>query len=159
EYNKKFAFIVHDIKNLASQLGMLVPNNRRYSDNPEFRADMVRTLENSVARLNALLARLSSERPGTRQPEFVDPVTVIKDVMACRAHHERPIELEAPEAPVRMGIGFDELHSVLTHLLTNAIEASHPGDRVRVRLSSNNGRVVLDVEDDGSGMDSAFIRN
>src|SRR3954454_1453256 len=48
EFSKRFAFVVHDFKNLASQLGMVVANARRHMDNPEFRTDMLETLESSV---------------------------------------------------------------------------------------------------------------
>jgi signal transduction histidine kinase len=52
-----------------------------------------------------------------------------------------------------------DLHSLLTHLVTNAIEASPPSDTVKVRLRANDARVLIDVEDKGPGMDAAFIRN
>ena len=44
EFNRRFAFILHDIKNLVSQLSLLARNAERHADNPEFRADMVATL-------------------------------------------------------------------------------------------------------------------
>ena len=61
EFNRRFAFIVHDVKNLASQLGLVARNAERHADNPDFRADMVATLRDSVQRLNELLARLSPQ--------------------------------------------------------------------------------------------------
>ena len=45
EFNRRFAFILHDIKNLVSQLSLLARNAERHADNPEFRADMVATLQ------------------------------------------------------------------------------------------------------------------
>ena len=45
EFNRRFAFILHDIKNLVSQLSLLARNAERRADNPEFRADMVATLQ------------------------------------------------------------------------------------------------------------------
>jgi putative PEP-CTERM system histidine kinase len=159
EYNKKFAFVVHDIKNLASQLGMLVSNIRRYSDNPEFRADMVRTLENSVARLNGLLSKLRSDKETTRAREALDPVPVIREVVGTLGRGRVRVEAEIRDGGARMSIGAEDLHSVLTHLVTNAIEASRDGDVVRVRLCSTEGHVMLDIEDKGSGMDLAFIRS
>ena len=58
EFNRRIAFIMHDIKNLASQLALLARNAERHADNPEFRADMLLTLRNSADKLKALLARL-----------------------------------------------------------------------------------------------------
>ncbi len=58
EYSKRFAFVVHDIKNLSSQLGLILSNARRHAANPEFQADVMRTVENSVARMNKLMSQL-----------------------------------------------------------------------------------------------------
>ena len=43
EFNRRFAFIMHDIKNLASQLSLLARNAERHADKPAFRADMTQT--------------------------------------------------------------------------------------------------------------------
>src|SRR5205823_3993400 len=59
EFNRRFAFIVHDVKNLVSQLSLLSRNAERHADNPEFRADMIATLKGSVGKMNELLARLA----------------------------------------------------------------------------------------------------
>jgi putative PEP-CTERM system histidine kinase len=159
EYNKKFAFIVHDVKNLSSQLGMMVSNIRRYSDHPEFRVDMIRTLENSVGRLNGLLSKLRADTGTVRPREIIDPVPVIKAVAADLARGDNSIETDLSQSDMRVKMETQDLHSVLTHLVTNAIEASRPGDAVKLRFKTYDSRVVIDVEDKGPGMDSAFIRN
>src|SRR5207237_10089258 len=61
EYSKRFAFVVHDIKNLASQLGLIVSNAARHIGDPEFERDMLRTVEDSVARMNNLLSQLKAD--------------------------------------------------------------------------------------------------
>jgi putative PEP-CTERM system histidine kinase len=45
EFNRRFAFILHDIKNLVSQLALVAHNAERHADNPDFRADMIATLQ------------------------------------------------------------------------------------------------------------------
>ena len=67
EFNRRFAFILHDIKNLVSQLSLVARNAERHADNPEFRADMVATLQSSVGKMNDLLARLSPRRQSRSQ--------------------------------------------------------------------------------------------
>jgi signal transduction histidine kinase len=59
EFNRRFAFIMHDIKNLVSQLSLIIRNAERHADKPEFREDMIATLQSSVKKMNDLLARLS----------------------------------------------------------------------------------------------------
>jgi signal transduction histidine kinase len=53
----------------------------------------------------------------------------------------------------------DRLVSVLNHLLANAVEAAGTDGSVRLRLSRAGDEAIMAVEDDGPGMDSAFIRN
>ena len=72
EFNRRFAFILHDVKNLVSQLSLLSRNAERHADNPEFRADMVATLQSSVGKMNELLTRLaprSSSRVQRIEPQ------------------------------------------------------------------------------------------
>ena len=71
EFNRRFAFILHDVKNLVSQLSLVARNAERHADNAEFRADMVATLKSSVGKMNDLLARLAPQAPA--RPERVEP--------------------------------------------------------------------------------------
>ncbi len=66
EFNRRFAFILHDLKNLVSQMSLLASNAERHADNPAFRADMVLTLKETVARMTDLLDRLG--RPARGAP-------------------------------------------------------------------------------------------
>src|SRR5205085_11649267 len=65
DFNKRFAFIVHDIKNTIGQLRLLVSNITKFGDVKEFRDDMVITLGNSVERLEGMLKSLTvvGQRP------------------------------------------------------------------------------------------------
>src|SRR5258708_4995296 len=77
EFNRRFAFILHDIKNLVSQLSLLARNAERHADNPDFRADMVATLQGSVGKMNELLARLAPHSPARVQriePQALRPI-------------------------------------------------------------------------------------
>ncbi|MCG3084790.1 hypothetical protein, partial [Anoxybacillus sp. LAT27] len=68
-------FILHDIKNLVSQLTLVARNAERHADNPDFRADMIATLQDSAARMNDLLARLSQQH--RTRSEALRPVNVL----------------------------------------------------------------------------------
>ena len=62
EFNRRFAFIMHDIKNLVSQLRLVARNAERHAENPEFRADMIATLKSSVKKMDDMLVRLSRDK-------------------------------------------------------------------------------------------------
>ena len=157
EFNRRFAFILHDLKNLVSQLTLVARNAERHADNPEFRADMVATLRDSSDRMNALLARLSQHGP--RQPAAVADVAVApllaRIAQARRAQH--PVEVVAdPSLSVRAEPA--ALETLLGHLVQNAVEASPPGVPVMLRAERTDGAVAIEVADRGQGMSPAFVR-
>ena len=89
EFNRRFAFIMHDIKNLVSQLSLVARNAERHADNPEFRADMVATLQSSVGKMNELLARLSQHNKARHEePRRVSASRVVQAV-ACLLYTSR----------------------------------------------------------------------
>jgi len=59
-FNRRFAFVAHDIKTLASQLSLMLKNAEKFGDNPEFQKDMIATVRNSVARMTELLGQLNA---------------------------------------------------------------------------------------------------
>ena len=123
EFSKRFAFVVHDFKNLASQLGMVVANARRHMDNPEFRSDMLETLESSVARMNRLLEQM---RAGSRQtpPQIIEPDAVIADMAQELSALGTPIQTRLDAGDCKVAIDRDQFRSILSHLINNAREAA-----------------------------------
>src|SRR5690606_31772764 len=86
EFNRRIAFVMHDIKNLASQLALLARNAEKHADNPEFRADMLITLRNSADKLQALLARLGRYGPqGTEKLGTIGLNDLLRKVAASYA--------------------------------------------------------------------------
>jgi putative PEP-CTERM system histidine kinase len=157
EFNRRFAFIIHDIKNLVSQLTLVARNAERHADNPAFRADMVATLGEAADRMNALLQRLSQHHRGRADRAApVDPGALVERLAAGRrAQHAIHIVGHAPMAyadPAR-------LEQVLGHLVQNAIEASPADLPVTIALGEEAGRATIDVIDRGCGMAPAFVRD
>jgi putative PEP-CTERM system histidine kinase len=156
EFNRRFAFIIHDVKNLVSQLSLLARNAQRHADNPDFRADMVLTLQESVGRMNDLLARLSQHNKGrAEEPRAVDLGEIARRIMQGWAG-QYPVTVtgEAPPAladPVRV-------EQILVHLVQNAIEASKSAEPVRLELGSAEHSARIAVIDRGCGMTAEFVR-
>jgi putative PEP-CTERM system histidine kinase len=158
EYSKRFAFVVHDIKNLASQLNLIVSNAKRHIGDPEFQHDMLRTVEDSVARMDNLLSQLKS---GTtpRAPRLLNPNLVVDAVAAEFAAAPVIVEIRNDAGACAVAIDPDRFRSALTHLLQNAIDVSCPSGRVIVSSQRLGGQLLIDVADNGPGMDDAFIRD
>jgi putative PEP-CTERM system histidine kinase len=158
EFNRRFAFIIHDIKNLVSQLSLVIRNAERHADKPEFREDMIATLHSSVKKMNDLLARL--HRGGNNvEAEPVRTIPLGRAVAAVAEVKRRvhPVEVEgdpnfaAVADPLR-------LEQALAHLVQNAIDASPGGVPVRIRCGRRGGEAAIDIVDRGEGMSADFIR-
>src|SRR5205085_6020293 len=140
EFNRRFAFILDDVKNVVSQLSLLSRNAERHADNPEFRADMVATLQGSVAKMNDLLARLAPHSPARVQrlgPEPLRPVLTAA-IAARRGDHD--VRLLGDSGLWAL---FDAaaLEQAVGHLLQNAVEACSPALPVTVRVDCKDGTV------------------
>ncbi|MEY4269930.1 MAG: system histidine kinase PrsK [Pseudomonadota bacterium] len=158
EFNRRFAFIMHDVKNIASQLGLLAANAERHADKAEFRSDMIETLRFSSGRLNALLARLAQQgaRPKADLGE-VDVGPVLQRLVAGKqALH-----------PIQIGIDPDclvhsdavQIEQIVSHLLQNAIDASPASEPVQALARREGDWVRIDILDRGPGMSAEFIRS
>jgi putative PEP-CTERM system histidine kinase len=158
EFNRRFAFILHDVKNLVSQLSLLARNAERHADNPEFRADMVATLQGSVGKMNELLARLAPHSPARVQRLGAEPLRPVLTAAIAARRGEHDVRLLGDTSLYAI---FDAaaLEQALGHLLQNAVEACSPALPVTVRVSRATDTISIAVSDKGVGMDSDFVRN
>ena len=157
EFNRRFAFIMHDIKNLVSQLTLVARNAERHADNPEFRADMVATLQDSSGRMNDLLARLSQHHRARTDPPVAMPLAPLLRRLARSREASHPIEVVSKGDPIAIADPA-RLETLLGHLVQNAIDASDPDARVTLGIVELGDAIAIDVIDRGCGMSPAFIR-
>ncbi len=158
KFNRRFAFVIHDIKNLTSQLSLMLENAKRHKANPAFQEDMLETIHDSVEKMKRLLVRLhdDEESDTTRDridlDHFLDAVVERSAVAAGRLTYDRlgrKILVIADE---------DRLSTVLAHLVDNAFEAAGSTGTVKIGLAESAGEAVINVVDDGPGMDPEFVR-
>jgi putative PEP-CTERM system histidine kinase len=156
EFNRRFAFILHDIKNLVSQLSLLARNAERHADNPEFRADMLATLQSSVGKMNELLTRLAPQSKARVQSVEPQPLRPVLTAAIAAKRRDRDVRLIG-DAGIEAPIDASALEQALGHLLQNALDAS--SGAVTVRVASDGETVSIAIADRGIGMDADFIRN
>lgn len=159
EFNRRFAFIMHDIKNVVSQLGLVARNASKHGQDPDFQADMVATLNNSVTRMNDLLARLGA-KSGTSVDRVhqVDLKAVLTEVAERKRRLHAALTFEA-NGPLMVEGDAGRLEMAFEHLTQNAIDASQPGSPVKIALRREDGMARVDVIDAGEGMTPAFVRD
>jgi putative PEP-CTERM system histidine kinase len=158
EYSKRFAFVVHDIKNLASQLGLVVSNARRYIDDPDFQRDMLQTVEDSVARMNNLLSQLKAD-VAPRPIPLANPEAIVAAVAGEFASGSVIVETSGDNTDTAVAITPERLRSALAHLVQNALDASPPGDPVIISARRLGSQFIIAVADRGAGMNESFIRD
>jgi putative PEP-CTERM system histidine kinase len=156
EFNRRFAFIVHDVKNLVSQLSLLARNAERHADNPDFRADMVLTLKDSVGKMNDMLARLSQHNKGRAEEPRPLALRDLVDQVARSRARQHPIVVNG-DAPLALADPA-RVEQILTHLLQNAIDASAPSSPVDLRLSAGETDILVEIVDRGTGMTAEYVR-
>ncbi|MES2316893.1 MAG: XrtA/PEP-CTERM system histidine kinase PrsK [Pseudomonadota bacterium] len=156
-FNRMSTFVVHDLKNLVSQLSLLIPNAERHRNNPEFQRDMLDTVNHSVQKMKLLLQKLSrSESPEHLVPLAID--TVLRQAVALKAAFEPHPVFEIVDAGLKVLADRERLERVLGHLIQNAIEATPRDGTVSVGLCRQDDTVLISIIDTGEGMSEEFIR-
>jgi putative PEP-CTERM system histidine kinase len=162
EFNKRFAYVVHDIKNLIGQMSLLVQNAKQFGHDPEFRQDMVLTLGNSVERLQQLLKSLttvgSENVPGSRVKETIDLIEFLSQFTKEKVNLGHKVVLRPNCQAIRLEMSdVDSLRRVLDHVVANATEASPPEGLVEIDVQHGEGSIEIVVSDRGAGMTEKFI--
>ncbi|MGB3806737.1 MAG: XrtA/PEP-CTERM system histidine kinase PrsK [Erythrobacter sp.] len=157
EFNRRMAFVMHDIKNLASQLSLLSANAQKHADNPEFRADMLITIRSSSEKLSGLLARLGRYEALPRQELQQVEMVTFASALIERFRSIHPVELTHGE-PVMVLAHSGNLEQALTHLIQNAIDASEAESPVMLSVEGETLGARIQIIDSGKGMSPEFVR-
>ena len=148
------AFVAHDLKNLVSNLSLIVENAGRYIQNPDFQQDMLISLGNTVVKMQRLIGRLKNL--GERDHYNLQPVNLLglaeKTVQLVSG---APVSVSG--TPERVLVDENEMQNVIMNLIMNAIEASAPNTPVQVEVGFD-GMPYICVRDQGCGMSAGFIR-
>ena len=157
-FNRMSAFVVHDLKNIVTQLSLMMKNAQRHSQNPEFQKDMLLTVENSLDRMRQLMLQLreGATPPGTAVG--VNLCEIVSRIEATAAGRGRTLEVDIVH---KIGTrGHEErLERVIGHVVQNAFDATAASGRVRLSLGRQGGQARIEVADTGQGMSREFIRD
>ena len=151
-------FFVHDLKNTASSLSLMLQNLPRHFDNPAFREDALRSIRKSVERINHLIESLSAlRRELVVNPQPGDLATLRQTAEQLAADRSIPLRMDCqPAGPANFDD--DQLKRVLTNLIVNAHEASPPGQPITFTTGSDESTAWFAVRDEGCGMGEEFIQ-
>ncbi|SEP41225.1 XrtA/PEP-CTERM system histidine kinase PrsK [Nitrosovibrio sp. Nv6] len=156
-FNRMSTFVVHDLKNLVSQLSLLLSNAEKHKTNPEFQRDMIETVYLSVQKMKRLLEKLSSSDSPDKAVPLVIARLLQEAVKSKSVAEPKPI-LEIQDSSIAVCANSSRLERVLGHLIQNAIEATSRNGQVRVRLKREQDFAIVEIKDTGHGMSEEFIR-
>ena len=156
-FNRMSAFVVHDLKNIVTQLSLMLKNAERLHDNREFQRDMLLTVESSLARMRRLMLQLREGAPAAGVSVGVELGPIVQRLRALATARGREFEVGPLERLATRGHE-DRLERVLGHLVHNALDATAGGGRVWMSVQRESGQVRIDVGDTGVGMSEEFVQ-
>jgi two-component system, OmpR family, sensor histidine kinase ChvG len=156
------ADVAHEIKNPLTSLKSAVETAARVGD-PEKQRQLLALVLEDVARLDRLItdisdaSRLDAElsRDERERVAIAPMLAALVDVSRATAGAGTPrFELALQEGGDELGVlGIEgRLVQVFRNLIANAISFSPPGGAIRIAAQRRGERVVVTIEDDGSGM-------
>jgi len=157
-FTRLSAYMVHDLKNIAAELELISLNAKKHSDNPDFIKDAFDTVDNAAADIKRLLDQLRNRRAQAEQRSQVDLNVLLKKVIESKQQRlPRPV-IKYACTSCFANLEKDRLANVLAHLIDNAQQATNDNGSIEVRLMNHNSAQVIEITDNGIGMDAEFIR-
>jgi putative PEP-CTERM system histidine kinase len=151
-------FFVHDLKNAASTLKLMLQNLPVHFDDPEFRADALRGTAKTVTHIDHLIGRLSSLRHDLKMrlvPSDLNDA-ISQAVGAVEQGSGIRVVKNFSELP-RIELDREQITKVITNFVLNAVEASPAHSPIHISTKRGDGSVTISIVDAGCGMTSEFI--
>jgi putative PEP-CTERM system histidine kinase len=154
------AFFVHDLKNAASTLSLMLKNLPVHFEDPAFREDALRGISKSVSHINRLIERLSLLRHELKIAPAEGDLNDWISRSLGELEKNSGVHLVKELHPLpKVLFDREQLLKVLTNLALNAKEASPPNGEIHVATNQVNGWAVFSVSDNGCGMNSEFLNH
>ncbi|HEY5997817.1 MAG TPA: XrtA/PEP-CTERM system histidine kinase PrsK, partial [bacterium] len=156
---KVSSFVIHDLKNLAYTFSLMMENADEHIREPEFQDDLVTSIHGTVAKMNALIAKLKAF-PEKRElaVEAADLAQIGRDSLAEVSSLKRGIAFESYCAAAASRMDVPEIRKVALNLLLNACDAVGGSGTIKMSTGRRGAEAFLRVEDNGCGMSPAFIQ-
>jgi len=160
-YNRMSAYVLHDLKNAAGHLSLILQNAPRHMSEEEFRKDMLETIGQSLARIDKVMSKLTAipERETlTMQTLSAEPF--LDALLARLKPRLSTIKLiHQIDSDMLLTTNPDVLEKILENIIVNAAEAVGDDGRITVNVGTTGGEPFISIADNGVGMTDEFIRD
>ena len=157
-FNRMSAFLVHDLKNIQAQLGLINANAKKHRDNPAFIDDVFDTIDSATNRLDKVLNQLRNKQVAESNKKRISVNDLLEKIAKQRNVTTPKVTLEI-FAAIEIVIDQETFYSVLNHLVQNAQEATASDGWVKIRAEIIANNLNIAVLDNGCGMSSEFIQH
>ncbi|MGE5124807.1 MAG: ATP-binding protein, partial [Betaproteobacteria bacterium] len=163
--NRFTAFYLHDFKNLAARLSLVAQNASKHGEDPEFREQAMQTVGRTAEQMGELLTQLSRRSPAHGRVTEVDFGELVEGTVLSLGPDFGAELLSAPGQSKRVVAVSEQLQQVVLNLMLNAKKAAERaeprggGPALRLRLTAEDGKVRLEVSDEGPGIPPERLRN
>ncbi len=157
-FQKMATFFVHDLKNAASTLNMMVKNLPLHWNKPEFREDALRGISRTGDRINQLIERLGTMRKGLEIN--VRSCNFDTFIISTLSDWDTPPRIDLNRSlncQTCASIDTEQLGKVIINLLINASEAMDEVGEIDIMTGIEGSHIYLKVKDDGCGMTPEFL--
>lgn len=154
------AFFVHDLKNTASTLSLMLQNLPVHYQDPKFREDALRGVSKTVDHINDLISRLTVLRHDLEVKAIdCDLNELISETL--KTQEQAPgLQLVKEFQPIpKLRVDPLQFQKVVINLFLNAREALLREGTIRIATAQRHGWAVFTVSDNGCGMSPDFIHH
>ena len=155
---KVSSFIIHDLKNHAYTLSLLLENAETHIEDSSFQLDMIDTVRNTVASMKEIIERLKSIPEKDKLDTAVTDIGGLARETASamkKYHGDTVMIIDGP--PVYAMVDAEEIRKVILNMILNAADATSGKGLITVSSGMNGYHSYVRVEDDGCGMTDEFI--
>ena len=157
-FNKLTAYLMHDLKNVIAQHSLLVENAQKHKDNPAFIDDAIATISSGVTRMRGVIEQLKQSSVQHSLENIELGKLIVSAVSQCT--DRKPV----PRANIgieRLWVRADRerLQMAICHAIRNAQDATDDDGRISIELTYDDSMCHVVIDDNGSGMDEAFMRD
>ncbi len=152
------AFVVHDLKTVSAQMGLLLSNAGKHRDKPGFVDDMISTVQNSTTRIDRLLAQLRT--PDVPARDTVDLAHAVRAAVDERGNDGAAFRIDTNQvAALPVVADTHKLTSAVGHIIDNARDALGENGHISVEVTQEGDWAIVTITDNGKGMTDTFIEH
>ncbi len=159
-FNRMSSYVLHDLKNAAGNLSLILQNAPNHMDNKDFREDMLDTITQTLGRIDKVMFRLGAvPSKGELSREAIHVEKFIDALLAKLSPRLQDIPVEVSiDNGLEIKSDMDLLERVLENIIINATESVSHNGKIHIHAGRNGQNSFISIMDNGTGMTEDFLR-